>query len=57
MNNQTWNLIEIYLSPIYFDMSIEGSIKEKIDELIYKALRQQEVKNTKFRMNSQSATT
>ena len=38
-------------------MSIEGSIKEKTDELIYKALRQQEVKNTKFRMNSQSATT
>ena len=38
LNNQTWNLIEIYLSSIYFDMSLERSIKENIDELIYEAI-------------------
>ena len=38
LNNQIWNLIDIYLSSIYFDMSLEGSIKENIDELIYEAI-------------------
>ena len=38
LNNQTWNLIEIYLPSIYFDMSLEGSIKENVDELIYEAV-------------------
>ena len=30
--------LKFYLSPIYFDMSLEGSIKENIDELIYEAI-------------------
>ena len=34
LNKQTSSLIEIYLSSIYFDMSLEGSITENIDELI-----------------------
>ena len=38
-------------------MSIEGSIKENIDELIYEAIETSEIKSTKFRMNSPSATT
>ena len=36
LNNPTWNPI---LSSIDFDMSIEGSIKENIDELIYEAIK------------------
>ena len=38
LNNQSWNLTEINLSSTYFDMSLEGSIKENIDELIYEAI-------------------
>ena len=38
-------------------MPIEGSIKENIDELIYEATETSEVKSTKFRMSSPSATT
>ena len=30
--------LKSYLSSIYFDMSLEGSIKENIDELIYEAI-------------------
>ena len=30
--------LKSYLSWIYFDMSLEGSIKENIDELIYEAI-------------------
>ena len=35
LNNQTWNLIGIFLCR--FNMSLEGSIKENIDELNYEA--------------------
>ena len=39
LNNQTWNLIEIYLSSVFIiDMSHEVSIKENIDGLIYGAI-------------------
>ena len=34
LNKKTLSLIAIYLSSIYFDMSLEGSLKENIDELI-----------------------
>ena len=30
--------LKSYLSSIYFDMSLEGSIKENTDELIYEAI-------------------
>ena len=38
-------------------MSLEGSIKENINELIYEAIETIRGKNTKFRMNSPFATT
>ena len=31
-------LLKIYLLSIYFDMSLEGSIKGNIDELMYEAI-------------------
>ena len=31
-------LVENCLSSVYFDMSLKGSIKQNIDELIYKAI-------------------
>ena len=39
LNNQTWNQYTgLHLSLTYFDMSLEGYIKENIDKLISEAV-------------------